>query len=76
MKLKWMSPALNDLSATRRYISQDNPNAARQVIRHIRRTAREQLPHNPYIGRVGRLKGTRELVITKGLDNFREDFSQ
>jgi len=65
MKLKWMSLALNDLSATRRYINRDNPSAARQVIQHIRKTAREQLPHNPYIGRVGRLTGTRKLVITK-----------
>jgi toxin ParE1/3/4 len=44
------------------WIQTANPLAAQQVGRRIL-TALERLAQYPYLGRVGRLSGTRELVI-------------
>ena len=45
------------------YLSDKNPNAAKALYERIKITATE-LIDNPYIGRLGRVPGTRELVIT------------
>lgn len=64
MTLLWSPEALQDLKDIRAYISQDNPTAAKTVVARIVTLVREQLPTNPKIGRLGRVAGTRELVIS------------
>jgi toxin ParE1/3/4 len=63
MRLRFLAPALSDLEGISRYIAQDNPKAARRVVAEVRRQARILAEH-PHAGRVGRVDGTRELVIT------------
>lgn len=55
---------LRNLENVENYISQNNPEAARQVIVKIRSSV-NQLAAYPYMGREGRLEGTRELVISQ-----------
>ncbi|MBL6931656.1 MAG: type II toxin-antitoxin system RelE/ParE family toxin [Rhodospirillales bacterium] len=63
MRLQWTRPALNDLSDIYDYISEHNPIAALKIARTIRIQAKGLTTH-PMIGRPGRVKGTRELVVT------------
>jgi toxin ParE1/3/4 len=53
---------VRDLAALRRYIAADDPVAAATVAARIR-GAVENLISMPQMGRRGRVKGTRELVI-------------
>jgi len=53
---------VRDLAALRRYIAADDPVAAATVASHIR-AAVENLIAMPQLGRRGRAKATRELVI-------------
>jgi toxin ParE1/3/4 len=46
------------------HLAEDNPDAARLVLKRIRSRVSE-LQDNPHIGRPGRVPGTRELVVTK-----------
>lgn len=55
--------ALEDREAIMDYIAQDNPIAAINVDDEIERQA-DQLIEHPKLGRAGRVKGTRELVIS------------
>jgi len=64
MKVKWTHPAGRELIGIRQYIGKNNPEAARQVASHIKASSK-RLGENPLIGRMGRLKGTRKLVITR-----------
>ena len=50
------------LGDTHEWIATDNPSAAPRVIERIR-TAVERLQEFPFLGRPGRVEGTRELVI-------------
>jgi len=60
--VRWLSDALADLRAIRAYIAEHNPEAAQRVVTHIRH-ATLNLAGQPDIGRMGRIPGTRELVI-------------
>jgi toxin ParE1/3/4 len=53
---------LRDLDAVEEYIAQDNPNAAAEVALKIVETV-GFLTARSGIGRVGRVPGTRELVV-------------
>jgi len=53
-----------DLAELLAYIATDNPNAAYRVQEEIR-TQTEKLAQHPEIGRRGRVRGTRELVVTR-----------
>lgn len=64
MRLGWTRIAIRDLIHVRRYIAQDNPQAARSVAQHILEAADLLLKH-PEMGRAGRVRGTRELVISQ-----------
>lgn len=64
MRLRWTTPASRDLEAIGDYIGQDNPVAAAKTIRRILDRT-DQLTAHPEIGRVGRVSGTRELVISQ-----------
>ena len=62
MKVRWTIPAANQLREIFDYIAAGNPPAADRIVRHIRssivRTARM-----PNAGRIGRVEGTREIVV-------------
>ena len=62
MKIKWVRLALTDLDQAAAFISQDNPQAAKRIVKRIRDAAR-LLSDQPNVGRPGRVHGTRELVI-------------
>lgn len=61
LELKWSALARVDLLAIVDYISDDNPDAAQRVKNDIE-TKINKLANFPKIGRLGRIKGTRELV--------------
>ncbi len=58
----WLQEATEDLKIIGSYIAQKSPKAAYEVLVKIKAAA-DSLSHNPEIGRVGRVKWTRELVI-------------
>ena len=63
MRLKWSEDAIKDLESLRLYIEQDKPEAARDVVIKIL-TATENLMEQPDMGRLGRVFGTRELIVS------------
>lgn len=64
MKLVWTKAAIRDLMHLRGRMAQDNPEAARTVARRILEAV-NGLPRHPEMGRIGKLGGTRELVVTR-----------
>lgn len=62
MKLEWSVFAITDREQIFDYIEADNPHAAIVVDDHIEEQV-EKLIQFPMCGRVGRIPGTRELVI-------------
>ncbi|EJC84291.1 plasmid stabilization system protein [Rhizobium leguminosarum bv. trifolii WSM2297] len=62
MKLTWSAFALSDRDAIFTYIEADKPSAAVMIDERIMAAAR-RLVDFPASGRVGRIAGTRELVI-------------
>lgn len=62
MQIKWLRRALRNLEQAHDYILKDNPQAAREVILRIQ-SAANQLESYPLMGRLGRVEGTKELVI-------------
>ena len=62
MRIVWTARAIGHLSALREYIAQDNPRAASMVAARIL-SAVELLQTQASLGRLGRVPGTRELVI-------------
>jgi toxin ParE1/3/4 len=64
MVLRWLDAALADLRAIKKYIAEENPDAARRVIASIRNETNILLNQST-IGRVGRIADTRELVISQ-----------
>ena len=64
MRIKWLHQALIDIDAEMSYIAQEDSDAAVKLYAHIRdRIA--VLEIFPESGRLGRILGTRELVLTK-----------
>jgi toxin ParE1/3/4 len=62
VKIAWTEPARQDLRQVFIYIAKDSPKAAAKVLSLIKeRTI--LLQDNPNLGRMGRVGGTRELVI-------------
>ena len=59
---RWLRRALLDLEDAYSYVAADNPAAARRLVEQIEEGVR-QLSRHPRLGRVGRVAGTRELVI-------------
>jgi toxin ParE1/3/4 len=62
MKVLWFKTARHDLLELRQYTAQHNPGAAHGVAVRIRAAVRTLMDH-PQLGRVGRIEGTRELVV-------------
>ncbi len=64
MKVRWASPARDDLRHHIRHIAADSPTAAHDVATRIH-MAVNGLAIYPLIGRPGRVVDTRELVIPR-----------
>ena len=62
MKVEWRPLARQDLDETLAYVADDNPDAANRLQDEIERQV-EMLAKMPEMGRPGRRRGTRELVI-------------
>ena len=62
MRVRWTTPAADDLYRIVRRIRQDNPAAAAEVAKVLHGGC-SSLRNFPYRGREGRIEGTRELVF-------------
>ncbi|MBD2773753.1 type II toxin-antitoxin system RelE/ParE family toxin [Iningainema tapete] len=62
MPIKWLKKALRNVEQAHDYIARDHPAAAVRVVLKIQ-AAVAQLENSPHIGRLGRVEGTRELVV-------------
>jgi len=63
MRVTWHRRARQDLRHIRAQIAAENPQAAQRVAQRILRAV-ALLAEQPGMGRVGRVSGTREFVIT------------
>jgi len=63
VKIVWTEPARQDLLENFTYIAEENPRAARALLAEIKKRV-NVLSNNPEMGRMGRVEGTRELVLT------------
>jgi toxin ParE1/3/4 len=62
VRVRWTVPAANQLQQIFEYIAAGNPGAAARVVRRIR-SAIHQTARMPKSGRIGRVAGTREVVV-------------
>lgn len=60
--IRWTKRALRRLDEIGAHVAEDSPEAAARVIARIL-SAAELLTEQPAMGRVGRIKATRELVL-------------
>lgn len=63
MQIVWLKTALRNLEDIAHFIAQENPQAASQVLEMIEAQV-NLLSQQPALGRIGRVLGTRELVIS------------
>lgn len=63
MRTQWTKGAKHNLKQVEEYIAQDNPQAAIDTVLKIIKSV-EALADHPAMGRVGRIFGTRELIIS------------
>lgn len=63
MELRWTPSALSDLEEAGAYIASEDPRAARTMAGRVQEAV-EYLREHPNLGRAGRLRGTRELVVS------------
>ena len=61
-EINWRPRARADLGSIFTYIAQDNPDAA-ETMRRVILDKISRLPANPRAYRMGRMEGTRELVV-------------
>jgi len=61
-QIKWLKTALANLEQAAAYIAKDKPSAARNFVKKTQEVT-SLLADNPEMGRKGRVKGTRELII-------------
>jgi toxin ParE1/3/4 len=64
LKLVWLPRAIADRNAQIDHIAQDSPRAAIEQGDSIDEQV-DQLINQPEIGRIGRIKNTRELVVSR-----------
>ncbi|EJT02939.1 type II toxin-antitoxin system mRNA interferase toxin, RelE/StbE family [Rhizobium sp. CCGE 510] len=63
MRLVWTKRYLKELADINDYIGERDPRAAARVVNDIHSKTEKLLSANPFIGRAGEIRGTRELVI-------------
>jgi toxin ParE1/3/4 len=64
MRVRWTRGARRNLAQAVDYIAKDNPDAGTGIAKQILMAA-QMLEQHPLLGRPGRLKGTRELVVPR-----------
>lgn len=64
LNVKWTKQALNDLESAREFVTSEHPQNLELTIENIQSSI-GQIKIFPEIGRVGRVKGTRELVFSQ-----------
>jgi addiction module RelE/StbE family toxin len=64
MKLVWTKQAIADLNAAYDYIAETSPDVAEVIIERIEKSL-ESLRQFPEMGRPGRVKDTREIVVPR-----------
>lgn len=64
MIIQWLPNAIRGRDNQLDYIAERNARAAIEIGESIKQQVRQLLQH-PEMGRLGRVKGTRELVITR-----------
>ena len=64
VKVIWTEEARDRLKDIEAYIAQENPTAAKKLVRGIILKVAEQLTLYPSSGKTGRVTGTRELVFS------------
>jgi toxin ParE1/3/4 len=62
VKLRWTLPAVEQLREIFETIADDNPAAAVKMVKRIRLSIR-QVTRMSYTGRMGRVGGTREVIV-------------
>ena len=62
MTIRWTPTALDDLESLHAYIRNDNPQAADGTVDRLL-AGIDALGQHPEMGRAGRVRGTRELVL-------------
>lgn len=62
MPVRWLRKALKNLEQAYQFVAAEDVDAAVQLVLRIQ-AAVEQLENFPQLGRMGRVEGTRELVI-------------
>ena len=63
MSIVWLPLAVQDIVRIRTYIAEHNPQAAHKVAQRIDQAV-SHLAEMPNMGRLGRIYGTRELVMS------------
>lgn len=63
MQIRWTQRYLIELEAIGDYIFERNPRAAGRIVNEIHSKTATLLRENPFIGRPGEIKGTRELIL-------------
>lgn len=63
MQVRWTEPAAQDLERISEYIQKDRPDAAERIAKSLFDAA-NSLGIFPARGRVGRVSGTRELIVS------------
>jgi toxin ParE1/3/4 len=64
VRVRWLPQAQRDLQRQLEYVAERDPNAATALSQAVA-TAATRLIDHPKIGRPGRLRSTRELVVTR-----------
>lgn len=62
LQIVWSSEATDDLRILIKYVSQRNPPAASRMLMLLENAITPAVEH-PYLFRVGRVAGTREIVV-------------
>lgn len=62
MRVRWLRTALRNLEQAAAHIARDDPAASIRVVGRIREAV-DHLARHPWLGRPGRVPGTRELVV-------------
>lgn len=65
MRILWTQRYLSELQTIGDYIAERNPRAAARIVGEIHSRMAMLLTDNPFVGRPGDIKGTRELVLTR-----------
>lgn len=62
LPIRWRAEARTELATILEFIAERSPQSAFHLFDEIERVV-SQLPHHPYLYRLGRVPGTREIVV-------------